>query len=521
MFRKGSLLTLFFIVALVISTVIKVLSVSNYSFAFTFDQGRDMMDLRRMVVTHTPRLVGPTTSINGVLLGPFYYYFILPLFILFKGDPLAIILWQSLWYQLGVVFLWFILKRKSLTQANISATLLLLMPTGFYTARLFFNANLMPVFTIFFFGILIDLLSNITNKKSLLMGIFCGLSLQIEAAFGVLFFPFVLLLLLAKKISRKAALYLTGGFFITLIPQFLFEIRHGFLMTKLFLDETVGRSSILGPKLDWETKVFERSTLFVNLIRDTNHIPFEILQVIYLILILFAFIGFFLYRQKNDRVPNYLLSLSVLFIIFSAIFYLAFPQQVKHWYTLGLSIPLVLFISGTLERIYSKNLLGTFAVWLFLFLALTNTIKAHTEYIEGNSLKSADPSNLRNEIEAIDTVYSLADGRGFRVYSYIPAIYDFPFQHVFWWYGTKKYGYQPEDIAYLPGQPEYILDQKEAWTKKRPTDSGIPIFLIIQGDGDHSQRLTEWLGNFAYLCTVNEHQIIDSLKVVELSSCSK
>ena len=543
MLQKQSLLISLFIAVLVVSTLIKVLSVWNYNLPFTFDQGRDMIDLRRMVVTHTPRLVGPTTSINGVLLGPFYYYFILPPFLIFGGDPLAIILWQSLWFQLAVIFLWFILKRKSLIQANITGILLLLMPIGFYNARMFFNANLMPVFTILFFATLIWALSPNTSLrgaerrgnlfKLFILGLVSGLSLQIEAAFGILFFPFALLFVFfichsgldpeSIKIKFKTTLPLLFGFLLTLIPQVLFEFRHGFQMTKILVSEFAGRSAILGPQLDWGEKLTERGLILVNLLRDTNHIPFEILQVIYWTLIAVAFVFFFLYRQKENKVPNNLLSMSTFFIIFTFAFYLFFPQQVKHWYVLGLSVPLVLLFSSLLERIYIMSLFSAFLIWFFLLFALFHTLKAHTEYITQNSLtnESSDPSNLRNEMKAVDWVYSEARGRGLRVYSYVPPIYDFAFQHVFWWYGTRKYGYQPEDIAYLPGQPEYMLDRKQAWTKTRPTKSGTPVYLIIQGDGDHSKRFQEWQGNFAYLCQVKEQQIMESLKVMELTSCLK
>jgi len=67
-------------------------------------------------------------------------------------------------------------------------------------------------------------------------------------------------------------------------------------------------------------------------------------------------------------------------------------------------------------------------------------------------------SLLSLESLTVCRVYQQADGQGFNLYSYIPSVYDYPNQHVFWWYGTKKYGYQPADVSYLPNQPEYIKD---------------------------------------------------------------
>jgi hypothetical protein len=97
---KKNIPLILFLVILLASTVLKIMEVANYNFPFTTDQGRDMVDMRHMVVTHTPRLVGPTTSINGVLLGPFWYYFNLTPFIIGGGNPAFVVYWQILWYQL-------------------------------------------------------------------------------------------------------------------------------------------------------------------------------------------------------------------------------------------------------------------------------------------------------------------------------------------------------------------------------------------------------------------------------------
>ncbi|MBI3443158.1 hypothetical protein HY008_00645, partial [Candidatus Woesebacteria bacterium] len=41
------------------SIFIKVLSISGYNFAFTYDQARDMLDLRQIFPGLSPKLVGP------------------------------------------------------------------------------------------------------------------------------------------------------------------------------------------------------------------------------------------------------------------------------------------------------------------------------------------------------------------------------------------------------------------------------------------------------------------------------
>jgi hypothetical protein len=438
--------------------------------------------------------------------------------VIFGGSPMTLIVWQIVWFQISIVILWLVLRKRSGVLANLVGIFLLLMPMGFYTARYFWNANVMPIFTIIFIAAVLSLLEKRTPKRSLLVGLISGLSLQIEAAFGILFFPFVFIYLLLKRFSIKNILVCTVGFLITLLPQALFELRHGFIMTKILLDQITGKGDMLGVKLSFSDKIAERGQLLVDTIRNTSHIPLEVLNLIYPGLII-AGVIFFLKRKKKEQFGDSII-LSISLLVFSGIFYLLFPMQVKGWYVLSLSIPFVIIFVGIMEKVYLRNAFGKLLVYLILLVTFTHTLKAHLEYLNNNFGKlSTDPSNLTNELKAVDWVYLEANGKGFKVYSYLPAIYDFPFQHAFWWYGTKKYGYQPEDIAYLPNQPEYIQKGVLAWTKKRLTTDGTPVFLIIQGDKEHSKRFSEWMGNFSKLCPVKETAIIDSLRVVMLSSC--
>lgn len=509
------------VLILIISTLIKVFAVSGNNFAFTMDQGRDMADIRQMVVTRTPRLVGPTTSINGVLLGPFWYYFNLPPFLMFGGDPAAIVYWQILWYQISVITLWLVLKKKSISLATIIAIILLLMPTGFNTARYFWNANSMVFFTIFYFASLITTTRQTSRKNLLVLGLVSGLAMQVEAAFGIIFFPFALLYLLIHKISFKKILCLASGFGITLLPQVFFEIRHGFIMTKVLLAEFAGKGDMLGEKMILAERLSQRWDHLHTLLLRSSHLPPNTVIQLYTL----CFIGFiYLIIKKKIHIEanrDWLLSFS--FVVFSAIFYLLFPQKLKNWYTLGLSIPLVIFLGSFLNFIYeSKTKLLKVITVIILLSTVYYTIKSQTDYLRDVAFMSSnDPSNLQNEITDLNWVYKEANGQGFNLYSYIPSVYDYPNQHVFWWYGTKKYGYQPSDISYLPNQPEYIVKGDLAWTKKRPVSENQLTFLIIERDKEMPEREQAWHGNFSKLCLIKEEFFPWNAKVEMLSACNK
>ncbi len=541
---------------LIATSAIKVAEVYNGNFPFTTDQGRDMVDIRHMVVTHTPRLVGPTTSINGVLLGPFWYYFNLIPFIAGGGDPSYIVYWQILWYQISVITLWLVLKRKNANLAGIISLILLLMPTGFNAARYFWNANSMPIFTALYFAALIWALSpdvipakagihkhqaasrvipgltrnlyKSLNFKLFTLGLISGLAMQVEAAFGILLFPFAFIYLLychprsrsrlgdpdreSMQMKLKKTIPLIFGFGLTLLPQILFELKHGFIMTKILINEIIGRGGMLGEKINFSERLIQRKEHLLDLIQHSSHLPPNTILGLFILALIVYIISHSRSNRaskKNNTNSNYLdiWTLSFFFILFSAIFYLLFPQKLKIWYTLGFSIPLAIFIGSFFNYLFERKLFifKLMAIGL-LIMTVFYSLKSQVDYTRDVASKvSDDRSNMKNELSAIDWVYENAAGRGFNVYSYLPSVYDFPYNHLFWWYGSSKYGYEPAETAYLPGQPEYIRDVDKLWTKKKPVDLEYPItFLIIEEDFDMPERTEAWLGNFAHLCIVKK-----------------
>mgnify|MGYP001616114463 FL=1 len=83
---------------------------------------------------------------------------------------------------------------------------------------------------------------------------------------------------------------------------------------------------------------------------------------------------------------------------------------------------------------------------------------------------------MANEIRAIDFVYKKAEGKNFKVYTYLPSVYDYPYQYLFWWYGRKNYGYVPGEYVYSPNKPKYIPSQ-EKFQGVKTNFSGL-VFLI-------------------------------------------
>jgi len=336
--------------------------------------------------------------------------------------------------------------------------------------------------------------------------------MQFEAAFGVLFFPFLLIYSLIRRVPVKTVLISFIGFFVTLLPQILFEFRHNFLMTKTFLTEVSGESQILGEKLSFSEAQVSHFKTFLEFRSEIFEIPMEATSALIIISVVFLIYNF---RRLSAINREYFLS-SAIFVVFALIFYSWYLHPLKGWYLLGIRIPYLFIVALFLAEVFRRRqILLKLIVIFFLMYSFINTISFQSTFIMDDiNSRSGDKSNFRNEIEAVDWVYTKASGQGFKAYNYIPSVYDFPYQYIFWWHGTNKYGYQPETLTYLDNVPEYIRENEKFFTKRKPAGEKPMIFLIYEKD-ENKERLAAWLGNFAKYCPV-EKQAFNWETTVEL-----
>ncbi len=500
---------------------VRLTAVKNDNFPFTIDQGRDLIDIRSIAVGHKLRLIGPTTSINGVFLGPFWYYFNLPPFIATGGNPVAPLLWQIVWYQLAGLLVYLFVKKTDQNLAFFTAVFFLLMPLGFNTSRYFWNANAMPIFTALYLLCLFLARQKSSPLRASLLGLAAGLALQIEAAFGIIFFPFSFLFLLFATRKIKVHLAHLFAFLATLLPQALFEVRHQFSMTKVFLSEVGGKNSLLGERMTFGERFSDRWETIRNLTTQISHIHPNFLFSVFALLLVLGL--YFLIKKTGPKSTREFFVINLAFLVFAFVFYLLFPKEIKSWYLLGLAVPLVFLYSSSLSLLFSigKPVIKLGVILLF-FASLYSTYVAQTDYLKvADIMSSNNKSSLKNEKRVIDWVYQHAGGQGFKAYSYLPSIYDYPYQYLYWWYGPKAYGYQPNEVAYLPNQPEYIDNMTSFITITKPLSTDEPVFLIIEKDTEIPDRQYAWRGNFAHLCVREKETFSFGVEVESLSTCSK
>ncbi len=503
-----------FSIFVLINLVLRFLAVANYHFAFTWDQARDLIDLRRLVFGHHPLLVGPTTGLTGVFLGPFWYYLNAPLYWIMKGNPLSLIITQILVFLYAGFFI-FGYFNKHYPFNLIFSLLFIFSPLYFHTTHYSLNPNILPAFFLLVFSILPDLNNQTKQLSFLLFGLLLGLALQIEAAMAVMFIPFALIYLLLKHSSGKKLVLSFIGILITLIPQIMYELVHHFSMTRLVLNQVLGQQDYITNKLSFYSKIIDLTNNYKQSLLFTFQVPWYLSASALVLSVLFLF-------YQYHSIPQQLRTIFKLFLVFypaSFFFYLFYPFRIYLWYIHSFGV-IYLFIFSLVIYLLKKQytVMRSFGVILFLFISIRG-LSWQLHYIKQNNKPSTNSSNLANRLTIIDWIYQKANGQGFEVYTYSPAVYDLQTNYSFWWYG-HKFGYYPNIVSFQKDSSHYLNDNQIYWKKSSTQKPSEFVFLILE-EGNHPlYKKEDWQKQFENLCFQEKKSFDFAIQVDTYLTCT-
>ena len=478
-----------FTIILIISGTIRFLQTRKYNSPITYDQARDLLDIRVLAGLHDIQVSGPTTSITGLNLGPYYYYFNLPAFWLGQGNPQYLVNWNILFFLITAIIIFIFFYKKNIVLGFFISIIFLLSPQLFTITRYFWNAHAVVYFIVFYFLGLWNFLEKKDKKSALIWGITAGLVIQFEAAFGsvCVAYSFLVIILNKNKLFIKNYLY---GLLPWFLPQLIFEIKNKFIMTKLFMGIFNGNNPILGEKTPFNQVFGIHLNKIVSYFEGQFILPLG-LGLIFLILALIII----LLNKKYRFIGKYFTG----FIIFSLFFYtLIYHHELKSWYLEGIRVWYCFIIGMAIASVSKNKKIFYGLLSLFLINNLYLTVIDQNSYIKNNN-RSDDPKNMANLIKSIDWVYGKLNGEGFKSYNYVPEVYDYPHQYLYWWYGLKKYGYMPENISYsLEEVPEYVRMQNVFYKDTKPSLDKLALTY------ERKSNYKNWLNQFDKYCTVDQ-----------------
>ncbi|MBU0618752.1 hypothetical protein KKD62_00790 [Patescibacteria group bacterium] len=467
---------LILLVIFLFALIFHLLPIFYSDISFNYDTAASWLEVRDMVMLTKPRLVGGEGGIKGIFFGPTWHYILAGLFFVFNGDPRAGALASALINLSCIPLAWLIGKQINQLTGILAAFFFALAPIMIGSSSYQFVVNAFP-----FINLMALWLLNYQNKKWTLMALafWASLSFHFEpvVAIGFNLAIFGLMFKSIKKLAWKNKLSLVLIWLLPFGPQLIFDLRHDWLQTRAIIKFIQERGQGLGGSLPFFTRLINRPYLLINHFSETvtaNHIWLSTLLLGLMIFGLKAiFIKGSLKQKQLAKQSLTLLSIPLLYYIF------IFSPGIKPWYYTSFPAVYGIVFALTLTWWLKQKNLKYFA-WLALsgFCLTGIWASAYLPKLK-QGFPSTDPSSLKNQLAVIDWIYQDSAGQDFVVYTYSPAIYDYPWQYLFWWQAEKKQLPLPKDFSYQPKTYDYVAN-KLAYVPPPETSSRFITYLIFE-----------------------------------------
>ncbi|MBM3205644.1 hypothetical protein FJZ41_02215 [Candidatus Shapirobacteria bacterium] len=444
---------------------------------FYYDQGRDALKVQEILSFQDFPAIGPTTGIAGLFLGPLWYYLLTPFYLIGQGNPAVAAAFVCL-FDVGTVFLIFWLGKEFFSR-QIGLIASFLWGFSYYlvrSARWFSNPSPLPFFVVLLLFALGQFFLKKKDKYLILVAFCLAVSLQLEMASAIFFFPSLILIwfLFRPKIkNKKNILWAIGVFFVFLIPQVLFEIKNKFLMTRNFFSFTTGEINTdtsqtwALPSLEFvkERIVAYFNILFSKLETNPSH-GSKFLSILWLVFL--AWRLFQAFKKKTSENAMFLILLIFLFVpLLALLFFVGNYGRLYDYYLTGF-FPAFIFLFALFVGFFLKKKLYWPILTLVLFWFAYFNLPFLKNYLSAG-LDGPTHITLGNELQAVDWVYQDAQGQGFNVDVYVPPVIPYSYDYLFQWRGQRFY-------------------------QQRPVAENVPLlYTLYEVDPEHPFFLDAWL----------------------------
>ncbi len=206
---------------------------------FTYDQARDVLIAKRILVDHKWTLLGPQSSIGNIYFPPLYYYTLtLPLWI-FGMNPVGTDIYTAFIGVLTVLLIFFVAKIFFSKRAGIfAASLYATSPIVVELSRRAWNPNTLPFFFLLALILGYQFWKSGKIKMLLAMSFVFGYALSLHYSVFCLF-PVVICLWVDYFLKKKQVWPILVSFLIIslfFLPLLLFDFRHNFILSKNLVD---------------------------------------------------------------------------------------------------------------------------------------------------------------------------------------------------------------------------------------------------------------------------------------------
>jgi len=421
-----------FLIILIIAAALRFYRLPEMAY-FDFDQAYAANFAYDVLREFPIRMIGQGLSIEGLFMGPIYFYFLVPFYALFHLHPLGGAI-GSVFLGLGIITAYYFFGSKLFGKpagliAAFLGTVLFREIESDWSATPAFSSKLLVLVTWYCFyqywqG---------KTKYLPLLGFVFGLYTSFHPVLFPFYLVFLILFLIKRKLPDFKTIFLSIIAFIApLAPLILFEFLHNFLEVKRLFELITGPKS---PSTALSlTKLLKYTHLVINEPQNMLGLNLHFPALLSGLLLLMAVI-FTLKRVSFWKESFHLLMLLITLLVF-ILYYFFLPIHVPEYYFIAPIVLLFFYFSGVLG-FWTTRPLGKIGV--IVFLTWVTLVNVQTLYFsKWTNPKLITLAHKDTIVKAI--VREQPQNEPFFVsYLNIPG-WNFGFDYFF-----KLYGYKPED----------------------------------------------------------------------------
>jgi len=373
-FTSHPLESVLLIIILIYASFIRLNDIRDYM-VFLGDQGRDVLIVRDILTKVNMVYIGPTASVGGFFLGPFYYYLIAPALLLSNFDPVGPAILVALFSITTTVMCYYFGRRYfSPISGILAAAIFAVSRLVVEYSRSSWNPNVLPFFSLLLIIGLARILESNSQKIYrwfFVIGSCLGIIIQLHyQAVAMHIVTLIVLLIYAFKLKKqenfakilsKQLSVLFIGILLFLGPFILFEIYHQFPNTQnIYRFVFQGSSDGFSGGRSYEFILRDTSyRLFLRLVAGGSDTAAQIAiftTIVGLILAVYIFFSRFYVFIKKSRSPA----------SFINDFNDYFSYALNHKRTIGLLILSIWFICGVgVWGVYKKSIFDYYFSYMY------------------------------------------------------------------------------------------------------------------------------------------------------------
>jgi 4-amino-4-deoxy-L-arabinose transferase-like glycosyltransferase len=339
-------------------------------FSYTHDQ--DLLSwFVKDVVSGQFRLLGQETSTQGIFIGPYFYYLMVPFYLLWHMDPLGGMFALGFIAAFATWSLWYIFSDLFSKEAGYLAAF-------FHSTSYFLAINereLVPtqpivlLWTVWYLWSLHKIVKQ-DWRGFAVIGLLFGLIWHINIGLVLLSPLFLVALLWNRRVPSKKSLIAFSCFLLFgLAPLFLFELRHSFSQTHAFFGSL--QSDQRDVYTGWLKVEHTLSLTFKNI---ANLFHGGIVQIPFFWSFLFLFICF-LFLVIHRKVSTFTVVLFSLSVILTVGFFAQYSKILSEYYLNGIQFVWFSIFVLTVSALLSKKIFQNVGIVFIILFSFLNVIR--------------------------------------------------------------------------------------------------------------------------------------------------